>query len=216
MGSHFLLQGIFLTQEWNPHLLNWQADSLPLGHRNNFTSNFFYPFSINIQSETFKIKVLLWPFSFFLLKSIYGPLLFWCKVQFSKLVQDLSIKCSLFTIYMCQVKLYTLLSANHDSSSWLTSVHVALCLDFSSSSHSLIPTHLSRLSPSIIHSRNLSLIYKWQPTPVFMSGKSHGPKSLVGYNPWGRKESDTTERLLCVCTQAKWDVHNWLLSEHLE
>ena len=21
----------------------------------------------------------------------------------------------------------------------------------------------------------------------------------MGYNPWGRKESDTTERLLCVC-----------------
>ena len=32
-----------------------------------------------------------------------------------------------------------------------------------------------------------------------MPGKSHGPRSLVGYNPWGRKESDTTERLLCVC-----------------
>ena len=33
-----------------------------------------------------------------------------------------------------------------------------------------------------------------------MPGKSHGPRSLVGYNPWGRKESDTTERLLCVFT----------------
>ena len=32
-----------------------------------------------------------------------------------------------------------------------------------------------------------------------MPGKSHGPRSLVGYNSWGRKESDTTERLLCVC-----------------
>ena len=32
-----------------------------------------------------------------------------------------------------------------------------------------------------------------------MPGKSHGPRSLVGYNPWGREESDTTERLLCVC-----------------
>ena len=40
---------------------------------------------------------------------------------------------------------------------------------------------------------------KWQPTPVFMPGKSHQPRSLVGYNPWGHKESDTTERLLCVC-----------------
>ena len=36
---------------------------------------------------------------------------------------------------------------------------------------------------------------KWQPTPVFLPGKSHGQRSLVGYRPWGRKESDTTERL---------------------
>ena len=33
---------------------------------------------------------------------------------------------------------------------------------------------------------------KWQPTLV---GKSHGLRSLVGDSPWGRKESDTTERL---------------------
>ena len=26
---------------------------------------------------------------------------------------------------------------------------------------------------------------KWQPTPVFLPGKSHGQKSLVGYSPWG-------------------------------
>ena len=36
---------------------------------------------------------------------------------------------------------------------------------------------------------------KLVPTPVFLLGKSHGPRSLVGYSPWGRKESDTTERL---------------------
>ena len=28
---------------------------------------------------------------------------------------------------------------------------------------------------------------KQQPTPVFLSGKSHGQGSLVGYSPWGRK-----------------------------
>ena len=33
---------------------------------------------------------------------------------------------------------------------------------------------------------------KWQPTLVFLPGKSHGQR-LVGYNPWGRKELDTTE-----------------------
>ena len=32
-------------------------------------------------------------------------------------------------------------------------------------------------------------------TPVLLPGKSHGQKSLVGCSPWGRKESDTTERL---------------------
>ena len=36
---------------------------------------------------------------------------------------------------------------------------------------------------------------KWQPTSVFLPGESHGQKSLVGYSPWGLKESDTTERL---------------------
>ena len=32
-----------------------------------------------------------------------------------------------------------------------------------------------------------------RPTPVFLPGESHGQKSLVGYSPWGCRESDTTE-----------------------
>ena len=32
VGCHFLLQGIFLTQELNPCFLQWQADSLPPSH----------------------------------------------------------------------------------------------------------------------------------------------------------------------------------------
>ena len=36
---------------------------------------------------------------------------------------------------------------------------------------------------------------KWQPTPVLLPGKFHGRRSVVGYSPWGRKESDTTEWL---------------------
>ena len=28
---------------------------------------------------------------------------------------------------------------------------------------------------------------KWQPTPVFLPGDSHGQRSLAGYSPWGRK-----------------------------
>ena len=36
---------------------------------------------------------------------------------------------------------------------------------------------------------------KWQPTPVFLPGESHGQRGLVGYSPQGRKESDMTEQL---------------------
>ena len=35
----------------------------------------------------------------------------------------------------------------------------------------------------------------WQPTPVLLPEKCHGQRSLVGYSPWGCKESDTTEQL---------------------
>ena len=34
---------------------------------------------------------------------------------------------------------------------------------------------------------------KWQPTPIFLPGKSHGWRRLVGSSPWGHKEMDTTE-----------------------
>ena len=34
----------------------------------------------------------------------------------------------------------------------------------------------------------------WLPTAVFLSGESHGLRSLAGYSPWGHKKSDTTER----------------------
>ena len=42
---------------------------------------------------------------------------------------------------------------------------------------------------------------KWQPTPVFLPVEFHGQRSLVGYSPWGHKDSDMTERLtLTLCT----------------
>ena len=41
----------------------------------------------------------------------------------------------------------------------------------------------------------------WQPTPVFLPGKSHGQRSLAGYSPPGRRELDTTKHAgitLCI------------------
>ena len=34
---------------------------------------------------------------------------------------------------------------------------------------------------------------KWQPTPVFLPGESHGQRSLTGYSPWDQKELDVIE-----------------------
>ena len=50
---------------------------------------------------------------------------------------------------------------------------------------------------------------KWQPTPVFLPGESHGWRSLVGYSPWGCKESDTTERLYSFSGQGKGKQDCW-------
>ena len=47
---------------------------------------------------------------------------------------------------------------------------------------------------------------KWQPTPVFLPGESHGQRSLVGCSPWGRTESNTTEATWQYVTHpiSKW------------
>ena len=37
---------------------------------------------------------------------------------------------------------------------------------------------------------------EWLLTPLFLPREFHGQKSLVGYSPWGHKESDPTERLI--------------------
>ena len=39
---------------------------------------------------------------------------------------------------------------------------------------------------------------KWLPTPVFLAGKSHGQRSLMGYNPWGCKKSDMTKHTIYI------------------
>ena len=58
---------------------------------------------------------------------------------------------------------------------------------------------------------------KWQFTPVFLPGKSYGQRSLVGYSPWGHKESDSIEQLnkrYCVCP-ARPKIPSGLLRESL-
>ena len=54
-----------------------------------------------------------------------------------------------------------------------------------------------KYAPFAIFARNNHIWWRrqWHPTPVLLPGKSHGWRSLVGCSPWGREESDTTERL---------------------
>ena len=55
------------------------------------------------------------------------------------------------------------------------------------------PTHSPWQANSVV-SLNMTT-RKWQLTPVFLPGKFHEQRSLVGYNPWHHKELDTTEWL---------------------
>ena len=49
---------------------------------------------------------------------------------------------------------------------------------------------------------------KWKLAPVFLPGKFHGQRSLVGYSPRGHKESDTTE-----CMSIHTHTHDLLLKK---
>ena len=45
---------------------------------------------------------------------------------------------------------------------------------------------------------------EWQPIPVFLPGECPGQRSLAGYSPWGRIESDTTEWLTLSLSSLFW------------
>ena len=50
------------------------------------------------------------------------------------------------------------------------------------------------------------------PTPVFLPGEFHGQRSLVGYSPWGHRESDMTKQLTNARTSSP---HNMLPNDPL-
>ena len=67
---------------------------------------------------------------------------------------------------------------------------------------------------------------KWQPTPVFLPGESHGQRSLAAYSPQGRRVGHDWSDLACMCANTKgprspvlmlplahdgrvWFLHTW-------
>ena len=75
---------------------------------------------------------------------------------------------------------------------------LTLSIFYPSICHDLVAQLVKRL-PTMQETRLQSLGWEdllekeLQTTPVFLPGKSHGWRNLVGCSPWGRTESDTTE-----------------------
>ena len=76
----------------------------------------------------------------------------------------------------------------------------------SSTAFFFMPTKVSKFLLLCVDTRHLYFVFfffyisllvpwrrKWQPTLLFLPGKSHGWGSLVGYSSWGHKELDMTE-----------------------
>ena len=76
---------------------------------------------------------------------------------------------------------------------------------------------LSTMRQTRVQSLGLKIAWrrKRQPTPVFLPGESHRRRSLVGYSPWGCKESDMTKRFkFNLCFNAVLSNHPTLAFSH--
>ena len=100
------------------------------------------------------------------------------------------------------------LASHVDESSWRQILWPPVCLSpcWQFNDNLRLPWWPSRLRVGVMGSQRVrhdlvtkTNIWKWQPTPVLLSGKSHGLRSLIGYSPWGRKKLDTTEWLQWYC-----------------
>ena len=92
--------------------------------------------------------------------------------------------------YAKSLELENLLGPNvYLQAGWSNDSAYAFCL--CQGGKKVFPTLLSH-QEQIERLKGLGWRRKWQPTAVFLLGKSHEQRSLLGYSPWGPKESDTT------------------------
>ena len=82
-----------------------------------------------------------------------------------------------------------------------TKVHLVKAMCFSVVMYGSLPWWLRWLSICLQCRRpgfnpwvgNIPWRRKWQPMPVLLPGEFHGEGSLVGFSPWGHRQSDTTD-----------------------
>ena len=63
--------------------------------------------------------------------------------------------------------------------------------------------NLPVMQESRVQSLNWEGSLEKEPIPVSLPGETHGQRRLVGYSPWGHKESDTNEQLTLSLLDAK-------------
>ena len=66
----------------------------------------------------------------------------------------------------------------------------------------LVVKNLSANAEDVKYMGSIGKIWRrvWHPTPIFLPREPDGQRSLAGCGPQGRKEWDTTEATLHVCT----------------
>ena len=96
------------------------------------------------------------------------------------------------TIFLHQKRTDFTLKPSQNSQVKQISVILEHCLDFEDSWYYQTELMFQRY---ICVQIGLPRRRQWQPTPVLLPGKSLGRRRLVGFSPWGREESDRTERL---------------------
>ena len=97
---------------------------------------------------------------------------------------------------------YSCLENSVDRGAWWATVRGVAELDTTERPTLTVPPTYSSMFPVQVDERKVLGVIRnggwrrqWHPTLVLLPGKSHGQRSLVGCSPWGRWESDTTERL---------------------
>ena len=94
--------------------------------------------------------------------------------------------------FMCEDENPVCLCQGHVTSIWPSERGASLHLTWISQKEK---KQISITEHIYVESRKIVWRRQWRPTPVLLPGKSHGQRSLVGGCPWGREESDMTERL---------------------
>ena len=75
---------------------------------------------------------------------------------------------------------------------------IELSLSFNVCVKFVAPESIKKMVKKKRKKKNLHLCFwsrKWQPIPVFLTGKFHGQRSLTDYSPWVHKESNITKHV---------------------